>query len=119
MPWFKVFSVGIQDFLEPFECERQQEQQRRVFDQLLRFMSLKSDVLQTSAYEEHDRYRNGFAAADSADFSDMTWPTRMVQQRHAARKFNYTKTLTADLLLDMPNLSNHWSELHNAHFNYQ
>lgn len=82
-------------------------------------MSLKSNVLQTSAQDEHNRYRNSFAAANGAEFSDMSWPTRMVQQRHAARKSNYTKTLTADLLLDMPNLSNHWSELHNAHFNYQ
>lgn len=43
---------------------------------------------------------------------DMTWPTRMVQRRHFARKFNHiSKTLDADQMLEMPNLSDDWSML--------
>lgn len=40
----------------------------------------------------------------------ITWPIRMVRERHVARKtYCATKKLSADLLLDMPNLSNNWS----------
>jgi hypothetical protein len=44
--------------------------------------------------------------------SDLGWPIRMIRQRLFARKSNHnTKSLVADLLLDMPDLSNDWGML--------
>ncbi|XP_060857498.1 uncharacterized protein LOC132935066 [Metopolophium dirhodum] len=103
---------GSTDFLEPFECERQQEQQHRSFRQLQSYMSLDSigghllrDVL--------NKRKHGTDEADLMTIyrdANMTWPIRMVCQRRLARKFNHatSKSLVADLLLDMPNLSNDW-----------
>uniref|UniRef100_A0A2S2PQ52 Protein cortex n=1 Tax=Schizaphis graminum TaxID=13262 RepID=A0A2S2PQ52_SCHGA len=100
------------DFLEPFECERQQEQQHRAFRQLQSYMSLESIGGHLLRHVLNQR-NNG---SDKIDLStvyrdvDLTWPIRMVGQRRLARKSNHAtkKSLVADLLLDMPNLSNDW-----------
>ncbi|XP_025198394.1 uncharacterized protein LOC112596804 [Melanaphis sacchari] len=100
------------DFLEPFECERQQEQRHRAFRQLQSYMSLESTDGHLLRHVLNKRNND----ADKLDLVtvyrdvDLTWPIRMVGQRRLARKFNHInkKSLAADLLLDMPNLSNDW-----------
>lgn len=98
--------------MEPFECERQQEQQTRAFRQLQSYMSLKLNgghllgpLINAWQVKKHPRDIESYLNNDE----DMKWPIRMVDQRRLARK-SVTKTLNiADLLLDMPNLSNNWS----------
>lgn len=103
-----------QDFLEPFECGRQQEQQCRAFRQLQSYMSLEFNGghLLRRLMNERDENEYQQRLIDSQN-SELTWPIRMVRQRLLARKkSNHTnKYLTADLLLDMPNLTNDWSTL--------
>lgn len=103
-----------QDFLEPFECERQQEQQHRSFRQLQSYMSLESIGGHLLRHVLNKR-KSGTDEADLVTIyrdANLTWPIRMVGQRRLARKFNHAhnKLLIADLLLDMPNLSNDWSK---------
>ncbi|XP_022172925.1 uncharacterized protein LOC111035564 [Myzus persicae] len=100
------------DFLEPFECERQQEQQHRSFRQLQSYMSLESIGGHLLRHVLNKR-KNGTDETDLVTMyrdTNLTWPIRMVSQRRLARKFNHatSKSLVADLLLDMPNLSNDW-----------
>ncbi|KAF0753016.1 Protein cortex [Aphis craccivora] len=98
------------EFLEPFECERQQEQKHRAFRQLQSYMSLDS----TGGHLLRHVLKECNNSADKIDLAtlyrdvDLTWPIRMVGKRRLARKSNQTtnKSLVADLLLDMPNLSN-------------
>ncbi|CAH1731606.1 unnamed protein product [Aphis gossypii] len=100
------------DFLEPFECERQQEQKHRAFRQLQSYMSLES----TGGHLLRHVLKERNSSADKIDLAtlyrdvDLTWPIRMVDKRRLARKSNQAtnKSLVADLLLDMPNLSNDW-----------
>lgn len=97
--------------MEPFDCERQQEQQTRAFRQLKSFMSLRLDgghllgpLMNARKYEKYHRNIESYLNKDE----DMKWPIRMANQRRLARK-SVAKTLVADLLLDMPNLSHNWS----------
>lgn len=99
--------------MEPFECERQQEQQTRAFRQLQSYMSLRLDgghllgpLINAWIYEKHNRNIENYLNKGE----DMKWPVRMVNQRRLARK-SIPKTRIADLLLDMPNLSHNWSML--------
>lgn len=99
--------------MEPFECGRQQEKQRRAFRQLQSYMSLEfygGHLLRNLSNEhDEDEYQNYLIGSQ---ISDLTWPIRMVRQRLLARKSNHTnKNFAADLLLDMPNLTHDWSTL--------
>lgn len=59
--------------------------------------------------DEKSEYQHYLVA--NSKFSDLTWPIRMVRQRRLIRKSTYsTRSHSADLLLDMPNLSKDWSE---------
>ncbi|VVC27123.1 WD40/YVTN repeat-like-containing domain,WD40 repeat, conserved site [Cinara cedri] len=98
-------------FLESFECERRDEQQRRAYRQLEAYMSPELNGghllrhLRTAADDENG-YKHRLAAAAS---DNLAWPVRMVGQRSLARKTNVNSpTYAADLLLDMPNLTDCW-----------
>lgn len=103
--------LSLQDFLEPFECERQREQQHRAFRQIQSHMSFELDggyLLGSMSRPSHDEkdFRNQIIHLRD---DELTWPIRMVRERRLARKSGYfTKNLGTDLLLDMPNLSNDW-----------
>lgn len=97
--------------MEPFECKRQQEQQTRAFRQLQSYMSLRLNcghLLEPLIYAWKDKKHHCDIENYLNKDEDMKWPIRMVNQRRLARK-SVTKTPIADLLLDMPNLSNNWS----------
>lgn len=97
--------------MEPFECERLKEQQHRVFRQLQSYMSFEYNgghLLRYIGVHGDDGYQQ-FLIDSQVDYN-ITWPLRVVRERHLARKmYCATRKLSADILLDMPNLSSDWS----------